>query len=280
MKNNAADITGAIAALSGTLKSMKQQQIAMGDQLSREKQGRRERLDQRVATLLPAISGSTMARLTQAVPSFAADRQVMDAFERHRKFMWLFKSDGYDDTFALLQTRLKLCLESQGYVSESDNLIQRLESEKAALASRQSEVREMRLLMEKAQLTDTPLPPNVISSINNLAQLGRNPGGLKLSSPTNGAIHSASYQANTLPLSSTSDMDLYLWMKADIPTSFRTLMLELTLNHDDSAHSALQCDGEAAGSADAFDHCVSDSQNALTAETAAVATDDRLGAFS
>lgn len=170
---NTADTAGAITALSSVLDSLEKRQSELATQLSAAKEQRRLRLDEHVTTLLPDISGTTMERLKQEVPLFAADYKVMTAFEQNRKIYWLFKPPGYDNALALLQAQLKRYSERRGIVSSENQTIQQLESEKKTLAAQQSEALKMLRLIERAHHSDIQLPPEAVTSINNLAQRGR-----------------------------------------------------------------------------------------------------------
>lgn len=285
MSDNTADLAGAVAALSSALESMELRQTHLATQVSTAKQRRRERLDQRVTTLLPDISGATMLRLKQEAPAFAAEHKVIAAFERNRKILWLFKPTGYAEALALLQAQLKLNLERQGLVSDDDQAIQRMESEKATLATQQSEALEMLRMMEKAHRTDAPLPAAAVSCINNLAQRGRNLGNARRPSASISGSRFAGTQSGAANVSSESNMDLWLWMMTDIPTSFRTLLLNSFSHHHDSTRSHLS----AAPSLPANNDPIStlpnnpvsgDTLSALLPDPEPIATDDRLGAFS
>lgn len=285
MSDNTADLAGAIEALSSALESMERRQGDLATQVSAAKQRRRERLDQLVATLLPDISVLTMERLMQEATSFAVDRKVMDTFEQNLKILWLFKPHGYDAALTLLQAQLKLYLERQGVVREEDQDITQLESEKATLATQQSEALEMLWLMEKVHRTNTTLPPETVSSINSLAQRGRNLNGARqISRPLVGTSRFAGSQPSTVQASSESNMDLWLWMMTDIPTSFRTLMLNSFSHHHDSNSSPLAPNtitagnGELGGAGASGEFTQMDGQT--MEQNTAIATDDSLGMFS
>lgn len=281
MTNNTADITGAITTLSNTLASMERRLADFTTQISAAKQRRREQLNRLVTTLLPDISNQTMARLKQEVPLFAVDHKILVTFEQNRKILWAFKPSGYDAALALLQAQLKLYLEQQGVVSTEDQSIQQLESDKAATASQQSEALEILQLMEKALHSAAFLPPEAIHGINTLAQRGRNLTGTDL----NRASSKGGQFANgTVPSSSESDMDLWLWMVADIPTSFRTLILDSLSHHHDSNSSHLSAtrlvpeNGEFGGAGASSEFAPLNTSPA--AQSLQIATDDRLGLFS
>lgn len=291
MTNNTADFAGAIEAISTALESMERRQKDISEKLNEANQHRRELLDKRVATLLPDISNATIDRLKEEVPQFASDLRIMTTLEKNRKILRLFKPSGYDEALTLLQARLKRYSENQGIVRNEDQIIEQLEYEKATLAKQQSEALEMLRLMEKGHRTENPLPPEAVSSINSLAQRRREFGSVQTSRqlPT-GSTRVASAQLNSSQTSSQSDMDLWLWMISDIPTSFRTLMLSAFSHHDDSSHKQGDLSSEnsnASINSRQFENCgVSDKFNMgdtlpLT-EVASepIATDDRLGAFS
>jgi len=266
---------------------MEQRQTSLAAQVSATKQQRRERLDQRVVTLLPDISGATMERLKHEVPTFAADRKVVIAFEQNKKVLWLFKPSRYNEALSFLQAQLKLYLERQGVVNDEDQTLQRLESEKAALATQQTEALEMLRLMEKAHRTDTPLPPEAVSGINSLARRGRNLGSSGTCRPPAGVSRFSGIQSSTTQTSSESDMDLWLWMMTDVPTSFRTLMLssfsqhhDANTNHQSAAVFVPGNGGNFGGAGASGEFMPMDTLVTPAPETQPIATDDRLGTFS
>lgn len=291
MTSNTADFAGAIEAISTALESMERRQKDILEKLNDANQRRRELLDKRVATLLPDISNATIERLRQEVPQFASDLRIMTTLEKKRKILWLFKPSGYDEALTLLQARLKRYFENQGLARNEDQIIEQLESEKATLAKQQSEALEMLRLMEKGHRTESPLPPEAVSSINKMAQRQRELGNVQTSGQLPaGSTHFANAQNNSSSTSTQSDMDLWLWMISDIPTSFRTLMLSAFSHHDDSSHKQSElssANSNASINSRQFENCeVSDKFNMgdtlpLTeAVSEPIATDDRLGAFS
>lgn len=281
MSDNTADISGAIAALTSTLESMENRQREISSQISAAKLARRERLDQEVIVLLPEISSSTMSWLRLKYPGFAADRKIEAAFEQNKKVFWFFKPSGYDEALALLQAQLKLYLERQGFVREDDQTIQQLVSEKTTLAYQQAEALEMLRMMEHARRSAVPLPAEAVSSINILARRGRNLGGQRFYRAPAGVSRFAGSQSSaTTQASSESDMDLWLWMMTDIPTSFRTLMLgSFSHHHSNSSHPAKEAGAPENDSASA-DSVLASPPGHENEPFEPIATDDRLGVFS
>lgn len=281
MENESADIPGAIAALYGALEAMEHTQSNLDAQLGDAKQHRREKLDRRVAALLPAISSGAMSRLKRSVPTFAADPKVANAFDQHRKVLWLFKPSGYNVALSLLQAQLKAFLEREGEAGNEDRRIQQLESQSALLATQQAEALDLLHLLEqtqRAQRADVLLSPEVVRVINSLAQRRQREKSREayFRAPHGRAARFSGAQ------SSESDLDLWIWMFADIPTSFRTLLLNEVIPHHHDADSQV-APGEGnfggAGASGTFDgdRPAPDTQGT---EPRVVATDDRLGPFS
>jgi hypothetical protein len=286
MSDNTVDLSGAITALSIALKSMERRQVDLATQISAAKQLRREKLDQLIASLLPDISSTTMDRLKREVPSFAEDHKVMTTFEQTRKILWLFKPSGYDESLALLQAQLKLHLDRKAFVSDENQVIQHLESEKSVLGTQQLEALEMLRLLEKSHRTNTQLPPEAVSSINSLALRGRNLGSVQFNRPPVGSSRLDGSQSNTVQTFPESDMDLWLYVMTDIPTSFRTLMLNSFSDHHDSTSSHSQAttfvsgNGDFGSAGDSNDFVPLDPPVLAQDDSVSIATDDRLGTFS
>ena len=136
----AADLSAAIRSVADALDAMEQRQGQLAAEWHEARRRQREHLDQRVAALLPDFSDTTLQALQQATPAFAAEAKVIDAFARHEKRFWVFKSDGYDHALALLQTELKRHLEQLVSTDADAQAMTHLEAERATLGARQAEL--------------------------------------------------------------------------------------------------------------------------------------------
>jgi hypothetical protein len=246
MTNDAhkADISGAVAALSAVVNSMEQRRAKLDVAIETARLERGRKLDSRVADLLPNISSSTLATLKKEAFAFAADRKVKDAFANNGKIAWLIKKPGYDKAIILLRTQLKTFLERSGYVAADDATLVKQEADRAALAAQQSEAMEMLGLMQRAHLSSRPVPPEAAKGINAMAQRGRilAMGG----SRQIGAVRSSSRNQPPQP-DHPSDDDVWFWMMTDIPTSFRTVMLNQFAGHHTSGGGGSFAGGGAQG---------------------------------
>ena len=292
MHDNQPNLNGAITAISTALESMEKRQAEISTHLMTTKQRRREKLDERIAAHLPDITDETMKTLKQVAPSFASDIKVTDAFKQYRKQFWIFKPSGYDAALTLLQTQLRRYCEQSGVVNDEDQEIMKMESQKLTLAKQQTEALEMLRLLEKTKGTNAPLPPDAVTSINSLAQKGRGMGSA--SQTKQAAVHNNFYSGSsqsTYQSSTDSDSDLWLWMMTDIPTSFRTLMLNSFAHHDSNNHHLTTSvapgggDYAGAGASGDFTNTYAPVSRQVEptgnyTEVSNISTDDSLGVFS
>jgi hypothetical protein len=286
MNDNQTDTGGAIDAISNALVSMEARQTAITGLLAEAKRQRREVFDAQVKHLLPDLSGATQVRLNKELPGFGMDPKVRQAFDKNKKTLGLFKPTGYDQSLAVLQMQLIKFLEGAGVVAEIDQESQKFESEKNTLSAQQSQALEMLGLLEKAHRLDVPLPATAVASINVIAQKGRDARIMGAGVNNRPPPLPVSRALGSSPASTSSDDgDLWLWMMTDIPTSFRTLMLETFTHHDSSPASGLTSGGgdfSGAGASQSFGDLntqIPDDQPTASGAQP-IATDDRLGAFS
>lgn len=288
-------LPGAIAALSSALESMEERQRLLTKQLISAKLRRIEFFNHMVNSLLPNISNGTLKRLIYSAPEFVEEHKLKGIFEKHKNIFWLIKPPGYRDVLRSLQAQLKVYLERQRYMDSEDKLIMDLEYEQNVMSRQQSEALEMLGLMEKAQRLKMQLPPEVQNSIKLLAQRGRNTSRAGQAQLQAGSNHFLGGHESTLQPGSQSDMDLWLWMMMDIPTSFRTLLLNAFSHSLEASHSTemnSSCSstpiphhvsmdsGCSSGAVVQDDVAVFDAHAAQQGYLMVIATDDRLGVFS
>lgn len=221
MTDTKADTAGGIAGLTKVVESMEGRIAQIDNRIAGARQQRTARLDQLIASLLPSITRRTLDRLKREEPRFV-DRKIETAFAENGKILGIFRTATYDAALALMQTQLKRHLESKGLVESEDQQIMQLEAERTKLAVQQAEAMDMLKLIERAHRLAAPLPQAAIAGINTMAQRGRS-----LAQP------SARDSRKSAPPNPdrVSDADLWLWMTTDIPTSFRTLMLDTLSAH-------------------------------------------------
>ncbi|MDW5418137.1 hypothetical protein R6242_16345 [Iodobacter sp. CM08] len=288
------NLPGAIGALSSALESMEERQRLLSKQLISAKQQRIEFFNHMVNSLVPNISNGTLKRLIYAAPEFVEEHKLKDIFKKYKKIFWLIKPPGYREVLRSLQAQLKVYLERQRYMDCHDKLIMDLEYEQNVISRQQSEALEILGLMEKALRSKMRLPPEVQNSIKLLAQRGRNTSRAEQAQLQAGSNRFLGGHESTLQPSHQSDM-LWLWMMMDIPTSFRTLLLNAFSHSPEALHSIemkSSCSstpiphhvsidsGCSSGAVVQDDVAVFDAHAAQDGYVMAIATDDRLGAYS
>lgn len=225
MTDTRADTAGAIAGLTNVLESMEHRIAQIDNKLTDAKRERINHLDRHVSSLLPGISRKSFDRLKREEPRFV-DRKVTAAFAQNGKLLGIFRTAKYDAALTLLRTQLKKYLESKGLVATEDSMIMQLEAERTKLTAQQAEAMEMLKLVERAHRLAASLPRAAATGINTMAQRGRS----VIQSP--GRDRKASAHLDNAP---DSNSDLWLWIMTDIPTSFRTLMLDTLSVHNKPA---------------------------------------------
>lgn len=225
MTETRADTAGAIAGLTSVLGSMEHRIARIDDRIADTRRERTNRLDHQVASLLPGISRKAFDHLRREVPHFI-DRKITDAFTQNGKLLGIFRTAKYDATLALMRTQLKKYLENKNFVAADDNLIMQLEAERAKLAAQQTEAIGVLKLVERAHRGAAPLPQEAVAGINTIAKRGRS-----FAQPAEHDRRAPARSDHT----SESNSDLWLWMMTDIPSSFRTLMLDTLSVHDKPA---------------------------------------------
>lgn len=224
-----ADTLGAMDGLGAVLKSLARRIEAVDGQLTAARSTRDGRLDLRTEELIPSIKASTLRDLKKADFRFVDDT-VKRVFEAHDRLLpRLFGAKGYLAALALLRTRMKRRLEEQGYVKTEDAQIARLDADRAVLAGQQAEAMEMLKLIERAHRLQAPLPPAAVQGINHLAGRGRS---IAQSAPRRQNLQGLPRTATRRDDDPPSDADLWFWITTDIPTSFRTVMLDVLSTHN------------------------------------------------
>jgi hypothetical protein len=227
MRGDTADTSGAVAALSAVVNSMEQRSAKIASAIETARLERRRKLDQRVADLLPNISRATLESLKKEAFTFVTGK-VKDVFASNRKILGVIKKPGYDQALTLLQTQLKTYLERSRFVATEDAALTKLEADHTALASQQREAMEMLGLLQRAHISSRPMPREAVRSVNEMAQRGRILAQANARPPS--VQPKRSQQGTTTP-DDPSDDDLWFWMMTDIPTSFRTVMLDQFAEH-------------------------------------------------
>jgi hypothetical protein len=231
MTGQHADIDGAIAALSHAVASMEERHRELEQQLADFRAERTAKLDDEVSQLLPSISTSVLESLEQVEQTFV-DETVRQSFAEHSSLLdHVLHRGAYGAALTLLQTRLKRHLERRGLVAAIDREIAVLESQRAVLGTQVTEALATLKLFQRAQRSKAPIPKEVIRGVNSIADRGR---ALRKAGSAPAAREPA-WSRGSSDSSPSSDSDLWLWMMTDVPTSFRTLMLEsFAYHHSDS----------------------------------------------
>jgi hypothetical protein len=230
-KNTAvqADFAGAIATLKATSTLLEQRRAKLDETISTVKSERARKLDRKVGEMLPDISKETYLNLKRTLSAFASLPGISDAFRKNYKVFWIFKGRDYDAAFVLLQSRLKVFLMQAGEVRTEDKSLVDLESKRATLLQQWSDALELIGLLERALASGKPVSAKSAASIKTIAQRG----SAVSARPVNRSDlerRNESAPDRSPRHEEQSDGDLWLWMMTDIPTSFRTVMLDAVSN--------------------------------------------------
>lgn len=303
-QSNKPEFEGAQAALSRALESLQRRIENVDHEMVDMKQRRKRYLDDLVETLLPDISGKTLRSLRDVIPAFLT-REVLAAFQDSGKVLGLFRGEQYQNKLSMLQTRLASFLDQKqfGKLKQMDEenapRLAALIADKGALNDQAQKAMELIDLMQKAKKANIALPAEAKAQIRQFASVGRSGSSPTGGTPRTGAPVGAPVTTSASLVSSSSssndDSDLWFYFMTDIPTSFRTLMIE-SITEDRAEARAEQAAQNASvdtGGGPTWDStgdvCApSDSssqqdQNAAAfaaAECAVISTDDSLGRFS
>lgn len=252
---------------------------------------------------IPEISPRVLAVLIAEFPEFVTST-VQESFESNRKFLGLFFGQRYKHALTLLQTRLASYLDQMrfGELRSIDDELQQLASEKKDLSSRSKETLDLLNLLERAQKQDVPLPQEVSAQINTIVATAR-AGDIPRNSLPNQRVglrstsqFSSSSSGSALRSAGNDDIDLWIYLISDIPTSFRTLLFDAISDHRHHSDSA----STQGASSDWSNPSMNQGENVPTVTEnssssthgdaafvagaavvgAAIATDDSLGLFS
>lgn len=189
---------------------------------------RRRYVQDTVHALLPAIHSRVLGRLSEQVPRFVGTA-VVDAFNRHRKIFGIFSGPGYRRALALLRTRLSQHLEQHQYgdLPHLDSEVTDARHEFDRLTSQRAELSALAMAVASAKQGRSALSDEKRAALARLVP-PREIRGMTMVRRRN---LTASHQS---PDSGPNDSDLLLYFFTDIPTSARTLVLDLF--RDGSGH--------------------------------------------
>lgn len=282
------DATIVCERLSAAWVSTERRVAVLAEQVSGLQEQRRTLIQEHVQRLLPGFSGRAWSGLQAECPGFANDAVVMDAFDTYRKRFFLFSPPGADSAMSTLRARLAHYIDQEQRfdVAEIDRQIREVVDARERAEQQLREVaRAMRVfsVMKKVRTA----PPEVRSALRTMAQR-RSSAPVQRVLSNSGRSYTATSSSSSYTNESGDDLLLYLW--TDIPTSARTWMLSALSSHDER-QPRLDLGGwhvdEPAAPASELHASAADIAPALECVAAelvdagdAIATDDRLGAFS
>ena len=296
-QNNKPDFDNAQAALSRALESIQHRIESIDDEIAKLNQQRKAYLNSTVEALLPKISGKTLRSLQDVIPAFLT-RDVLAVFERNWTVLG-FHSETYNRDYEMLQTRLAGYLDQRQFGKlkamdeENAGKMASLIADKGALNQQAEKAIDLLDVMQKAKKANIKIPLAAAAQIRNIASVGR-----ASAAPTGGAPRpvaqvgasgaTTSSRLTSTASSSTDDSDLWFYFMTDIPTSFRTLMIESITEdrvREQVAERAASIDTGSSGSGwesscDTPAPPNTDAAAFAAAECTAISTDDSLGLFS
>lgn len=296
-QNNKPDFDSAQAALSRALESIQHRIESIDGEIAKLNQQRKAYLSSTVETLLPKISRKTLRSLQDVIPAFLT-RDVLAVFERNWTVLG-FHSETYDRDYEMLQTRLASYLDQRQFgklkAMDEENVgkMASLLADKGALNHQAEKAIDLLDLMQKAKKGNVKIPLEAAAQLRNIASVGRasaapTGGAPRLVAPVGTTGATTTTRLTSTSSSSTDDADLWFYFMTDIPTSFRTLMIESITEdrvREQVAERAASIDTGSSGSGwdsscDTSAQPNTDAAALAAAECTAISTDDGLGFFS
>jgi hypothetical protein len=224
---NNKDLDEAVSALSRAAEAIERRIDATDETIKDVTRQRKTYLTETVERLLPAVSGSVLKLLREEVPAFVTSA-VKEGFADNEKIFGLFAGKAYRQKLALLQTRLASYLDQAKYgqLRAMDVDLSQLAAQKTSLNKQSSETRELLKLMQQARKSTAPIPVQLreqITQINKTVRAGHVPAHKRPSAH----VSSFSSSSSNYATGRTSDDDLLLYMVTGIPTSMRTLLIDV-----------------------------------------------------
>ena len=293
----------AIAAMATVVASLESRIAQLNEQINEEKIKRAQFLHTEVSRLLPDFSSKTFNLLRSRLKAFVDD-VVIRAFGDNRKILFLFKPSGYDNALSAIQTRLAHYLDTLRVkpLPQIDEAITRLAAQMAELDARYLSTVDIIRMLKRADEKKIAMPNDVTDYLDTIAQRSRKPAFATTHTHwthTGSSSSSQHYQQHDTVASNNTvntDSDLWMYYFSGIPTSFRTVVADRLIENNEGAFVSAM-DGSAAQNGTAWQGQGSseidfgDAANVAESgadidfdddanSRAAIATDDRLGAFS
>ena len=289
------DLIEAANALSLTTASLEKRIAGRDADLRRLKAERKVGIDMLVAQLLPDLRRSTFDNLRVAVPRFA-DAEVHYLMQRKWYFLFFFKRKGYEQTLTALRTRMAFAA-GKGFVPQIaqrvedwNKNIDALQAEREELALRQRNVLASLALLRAAAGNAIRLPDQAKRDVQTIVQKARvAKQAARTAKATMAPPHSHAMHEN--PDTQFVYVDTWSDFAADVPQSLAAMALEaMRQSHqanptDDSGRIAPGAAFDsgidfAEPAASAPDSDIDFGDTTASSGSDAMATDDRLGAFS
>jgi hypothetical protein len=221
------NIDSATGALAGVYEAVERRSIVVDAALADLNKTRKVYLKKKAAELLPAINNRVLKFLDHGFPSFVTS-PIRQSFESNKKFLGLFAGSRYQQTLDYLQTHFASHLDVIKFrdLRDMDEEITELLAEKRSLNTKREQASELLKLMRRAKAEGIKLPETVAEQIRRIdrhARSGRVPVGQQYKSSH---TYSSRSYTNT-PTPQDDQTDLLFYILTDIPTSFRTAMIEV-----------------------------------------------------
>ncbi|HEX8955757.1 MAG TPA: hypothetical protein VF798_05765 [Burkholderiaceae bacterium] len=281
------NLTEAINALSLTTASLEKRIARLDDDLHRIKAERKAGIHALVAQLLPDLRRSTFDNLLVAVPGFA-DAEVRYLMLRQWYFLFFFKRKGYDQTLTTLRTRMAFAA-GKGLVPQIaqrmedwNKNIDTLHAERGELALRQRNVLASLALLRAAAGKLIRLPDQVKRDVQTIVQKARAAKqAARAANGTTTAPRSHTVHGNRDTQIVYGNVDTWSDFAADVPQSlvimaFDTMRQSQQANPKDDSAGIDFAEPPTA----AMDNDIDFGDATANSGGNAMATDDRLGAFS
>ncbi|MGN7495829.1 hypothetical protein [Pseudomonas lactis] len=246
------DLGSAINALSSIMETIERRIDALDESAGQLTRARRTYLTSAAATMLPAISKGTLRCLHEVVPDFVT-AEVEARIRRNFKVLGLFARSGYNQTLTQLQTRLASFLDGKkhGEVANFDARLKSICDEKQQMHDKSNELLKLLAVMQEGHQRDVSLPGELKEQLKKIVSASQS---FPIVQPVSAATSPQSVvglaRSDQSRYSADESFDLWLYLATDIPTSLRTLMLDVIKEHhveDDLARGGSFGGGGASG---------------------------------
>lgn len=201
--------------------------IAHNDEETRElSMERKHYLVASAEILVPNLSRQTLLTLIAQLPAFAST-QIQLVFVQNHKTLGLFKGARYQQQLGLMRARVSAEIDRTHYgdLRKLDKNIDTLSQETSLITAKRMEAADLIHIIQQAIQAGIALSPAQQAQIERIIQ---HPKIAHSRRPKSSATESNPQDGSN---DDDYDLDIWFYLLTDIPTSFRTLMLDAVNSH-------------------------------------------------